>query len=784
MKIIHLASEYPPQKVFGLGRFVHDLAIEQVRRGHEVHVVTNSIGGRDHEIVEKGVHVHRVDAPPPPKPADSGATVTQFNVQLLERVFRDRICPDADVVNAHDWLTALAGKTVARRLGAIFVVTIHDAIVGKRFGELDNEAKYVGNIEHWVCHEADRVICVSEHTRNEVIESYGADPNKTYAIHNAVSEDSFPVPDPKLLARFRRVLAREDEKIVLYVGRLDHEKGVDVLLDAFAEVQRGGHRAKLVIAGKGVLEPELRKKAVELGVERGVVFTGYAAGDVLNYAYHSADVLVVPSLYEPFGIVALEGMICGLPVVASATGGLTEIIQSEANGLTTIPGDGRNLAEQISRVLSDGMLAGCLADAGRRTAREKFSWAHVLSCIEGVLLDPDTPPAQENVVAGVGRMSAGGGLSRCRVLFDCTPIHEGMTGIGLYAESVLSRLPAAWPEAEWVLLASPRNTRYLGERFTHQQAVVGEEFELRFPARQRAIGDLARRVEANLYFGPMYDAPEGNGTRSVTMIHDLAFLRFPGMLSGPLTEYTTRAAEHAARRSGTLISVSESVREEIIAQYGLPSERVVVAHPGVAPLFEERPSADELEHVVDKYAIGSPYVLAVNLTNSRKNASRLFEAFRTLISRRPPPLTLVLAGGWSISGANLWRMAYDAGIYENVAVTGYVARRELLCLYAGAKVMCMPSLYEGFGMPLIEAMACGVPVVTSDRGAMREVTGGCAILVDPEDATSIAAGIRNALDDAQLRETCIRRGLERVKEFTWDRAVEQIGNVLQSLART
>ena len=102
MKIIHLASEYPPQKVFGLGRFVHDLAIEQVRRGHEVHVVTNSIGGRDHEIVEKGVHVHRVDAPPPPKPADSGATVTQFNVQLLERVFRDRICPDADVVNAHN----------------------------------------------------------------------------------------------------------------------------------------------------------------------------------------------------------------------------------------------------------------------------------------------------------------------------------------------------------------------------------------------------------------------------------------------------------------------------------------------------------------------------------------------------------------------------------------------------------------------------------------------------------------------------------------------------------
>ena len=199
MRILHLSSEYPPQRVYGLGRFVRDLAVEQARQGHEVHVVTNSLKGRDHDIVDRGVHVHRVDFPPPPKPPDDGSTISMFNLQLLERVFRDRICEDADVVNAHDWLTTLAARAVARRLGAIFAVTVHDLVVGKAMGELDNDRKYTANIEHWMCREADRLICVSEHTREEAIRTYGARPEKTFAIHNAVSEPEFPRPEPKLL---------------------------------------------------------------------------------------------------------------------------------------------------------------------------------------------------------------------------------------------------------------------------------------------------------------------------------------------------------------------------------------------------------------------------------------------------------------------------------------------------------------------------------------------------------------------------------------------------------
>ena len=338
MRIIHLASQYPPEKVFGLGRFVQDLAIEQVRMGHEVHVVTNSMSGRDREVLDEGVQVHRVDFPPPPKPPDNGSTVTQFNVQLIERVFKDWICPKVDVVNAHDWLTALAGEAVARQRNAAFLVTIHDLIVGKRFNELDDESRYVGNIEHWLMREADGLICVSHHTQGEAIARYGAPSDKTHAIHNAVSEERFKRPDPKFLRRFRRALANDEERLVLYVGRLDPEKGVEVLLQAFASVLGERLRAKLVLAGSGTLEESLRKKCVELGMDKSTVFAGYVQGEALNYLYRCADALAVPSLYEPFGIVALEGMICGAPVVASDTGGLNEILRGGKDGLLVKPG--------------------------------------------------------------------------------------------------------------------------------------------------------------------------------------------------------------------------------------------------------------------------------------------------------------------------------------------------------------------------------------------------------------------------------------------------------------
>jgi glycosyltransferase involved in cell wall biosynthesis len=780
MKIIHLASQYPPEKVFGLGRFVQDLAIEQVRTGHEVHVVTNSMSGRDHEALDNGVQVHRVDFPPPPKPPDNGSTVTQFNVQLIERVFKDCICPKVDVVNAHDWLTALAGEAAARRRNAAFVATIHDLVVGKRFNELDNESRYVGNIEHWLVREADDLICVSHHTREEAIARYGAPADKTHAIYNAVSEERFKRPDPTLLRRFRRALASDEERLVLYVGRLDPEKGVEILLQAFASVLGEHLRAKLILAGSGTLEEELRKKSIDWGADKATAFAGYVQGEALNYLYHCADVLAVPSLYEPFGIVALEGMICGAAVVASDTGGLSEILRGGRDGLLVKPGSVADWSRALIALLSDAQVRRKFAENGQRKAQRVYSWKRVAEAVMRIYeLALSRRRARE--VSAPSDRSAAGTRRKPRVLFDCTAIHEGMTGIGLYAQALLRHLPNLWPEAEWILLATPRNHAYLSNQFRFRRVVGGAEYELRYPARQKALGRLMERMRGDIYFGPMFDAAEEGAGASVTKIHDLSFLKFPGMLPPELTEYTSQAAEHAARTAHVIFTGSEWAKAEIVNHYHIPHEKVVVVHDGVDDCLVPLPGAEAQAEVRRRYQIEGPFILAVNLTNVRKNARRLFEAHAALVREESQAPTLVVAGGWSLSEANLWRLAYEAGIHRRIAIAGYLARDELLALYAQASALCMPSLEEGFGLPAVEAMACGVPVVTSDRSAMREVTNGAAVLVEPESVESIARGIRRVLHDETLRLQCISKGKERAKRFTWRSAAEKVAGVLRSV---
>ncbi len=163
IRILHIASEYPPLQVFGLGRAVNDLAVAQARQGCDVHVVTNSIGGRDEEKVVDGVHVHRITFPPPPKPPDDTMAVQQFNISALETAAQ---VGEPDVVHVHDWLTVLAGRMLTwLHPGAKLVCTIHDTSHGKHFGQLTMPQQYAAHLERWIGQEADTIICCSQYVR-------------------------------------------------------------------------------------------------------------------------------------------------------------------------------------------------------------------------------------------------------------------------------------------------------------------------------------------------------------------------------------------------------------------------------------------------------------------------------------------------------------------------------------------------------------------------------------------------------------------------------------------
>jgi glycogen synthase len=381
MRLLHVCSEYPPQKIFGLGRYVSDLSRELASQGHEVSVLTNSLGGVDRDLVDRGVQVHRVEFPPPPMPPTPAAPVMAFNVHLQQRAraLGRKGLGDPEVVVSHDWLTAVAAHRIAKRFDLPHVWTVHDTVHGKRFGKIrDVEDRVSHGIELWAAREADRILVNSEAVREEIVAVHGARRDRIDLLYPGFDPESCrSTQDESRLDAFRGVFARPDECLITYVGRLDLEKGIDTLINAFALLKRSRPDARLVIAGRGVLRETIQEHVKKLDLERDVMLCGYLEGQVLRSFYRVSDIHVCPSHYEPFGLVALEAMAAGTPVVVSDTGGLRDIVTSDAVGRTFPPTDTRALAETLDELAGNLALRRRLGQSGKKHVLQAFTWAHL-----------------------------------------------------------------------------------------------------------------------------------------------------------------------------------------------------------------------------------------------------------------------------------------------------------------------------------------------------------------------------------------------------------------------
>jgi glycogen(starch) synthase len=372
VKILHLSSEYPPAKIYGLGRFVHGLARAQAAIGDHVSVLTNSCGGDEDAVVLDGVHVHRIEFPNPPRPADGHGEVLQFNHGLVARFFdRKKDFEGTDVVCSHDWLTALAAREVATELKAPLVVTFHDEVIGKHFGLLDDESRFVSELEALTAHDATHVIANSEFIARQLARHYGAE--RVTAIPGGI--DPAVLEPSKGVKEFKLVLSEEDETLVTFLGRLDAEKGLEELAEAALIAGAVKPKLRFAIAGTGRGEERLRQKLAPLG-ERARLL-GYVQGAPLSLLYRASDVVVVPSLYEPFGLVALEAMLAGAGVIVSNAGGLAEIVRHEKDGLVIPMGNAAALAEAIVQLAHEPDYRRKLAESAQERARSEFSWARI-----------------------------------------------------------------------------------------------------------------------------------------------------------------------------------------------------------------------------------------------------------------------------------------------------------------------------------------------------------------------------------------------------------------------
>ena len=389
MKILHLASEYAspglPSKVFGLGRFVHGLARAQAALGEEVHVLTNSHGGEEDAVQVEGVWLHRIAFPNPPRPSDGHGEVLQWNHGVIARLLDRRLTfTGCDVVVGHDWLTAPAAREAALVLGCPLVVVVHDEVTGKHAGVLGSEQRFARALEALTVHDANLVIANSGYIARQLFRHYKVPADRVVVIHGGIDTD-FETGVPRShQPDFRECLAGPDEVLITYIGRLDPEKGLGALAGALPRVMERVPNVRCLIAGTGSCQDALRR---ELGGLARLV--GYVRGEPLVRLYRAADVVVVPSTYEPFGLVALEAMLCGTPVVVADSGGLPEIVRAGLDGLVVPPGDGDALVDALVGLAVEPAARDAWGKAGRRRAIEAFAWEVIArqtrAAYEGVL---------------------------------------------------------------------------------------------------------------------------------------------------------------------------------------------------------------------------------------------------------------------------------------------------------------------------------------------------------------------------------------------------------------
>ncbi|MGB4125797.1 MAG: glycosyltransferase family 4 protein, partial [Dethiobacteria bacterium] len=287
-----------------------------------------------------------------------------------------------DLVHAHDWLVAYAGRGIKHIFQMPLIASIHATEFGRNHGLHNDEQRYIGEVEWSLTYEAWRVICNSRYMREEIESVFNLPPDKISIIPNGIRPAAFQVssPDPAVRQRF----AASQEKILFFIGRLVREKGVQVLLEALPIIKERIPNVRVVIAGRGPYAEELHRISLHLGLDQQVTFAGYIDEETRNQLYAHADVAVFPSLYEPFGLVALEAMATGTPVVVSDTGGFAETVVHGVNGIRVAPGNASELAGQVCTLLGDPELARRLAGRALQDVEEKFSWPSIARRYEAI----------------------------------------------------------------------------------------------------------------------------------------------------------------------------------------------------------------------------------------------------------------------------------------------------------------------------------------------------------------------------------------------------------------
>ena len=360
---------------------------------------------------------------------------------------------------------------------------------------------------------------------------------------------------------------------------------------------------------------------------------------------------------------------------------------------------------------------------------------------------------------------------------DARPLSYQLTGIGVYLKHLLDEIQKIDHQNDYYLISNgPIDYDLNNPRWSKVAGRLDRKL-LSTLWMQLNVPIIAAKMNFDLFWGPRHHLPLllPPGIRTVVTVHDVVNRLYPGTMALPNLLVERLLMKLSLKRSDAVIAVSRSTAVDIRKEFGISADKLNTIHLGT-PLFPERLKRDREQGI----SIPRNYFLFVGTLDPRKNFERLFKAFEIL---RPSNrgLHLVIVGGEGWKNKNFLKMVRTHPLKTHIHMTGYLPRDQLASCYKNAICLMFPSLYEGFGLTILEAMSCGAPVITSDTSSMPEVAGDAALLVNPYNIGAIADAMNNLVRDEQLREHLISRGLERVKEFSWKQCAEQTLEVLNTV---
>ena len=357
-----------------------------------------------------------------------------------------------------------------------------------------------------------------------------------------------------------------------------------------------------------------------------------------------------------------------------------------------------------------------------------------------------------------------------RVGIDARLVYYSQAGIGQYILHLVNGLSSLDDGTEYVLLQSRKDNTTILEQSNFRRVSLWTPSHHRL--ERYSLNVELMRLGLDVLHSPDFIPPHRPSCKSVITVHDLAFLLYPHFLTKESARYYGHI-DQAVRWTDHIISVSESTKRDTIQHLGVPEEKITVVYEAANPIFRPLDKSEARQHVLDRHGVDGPFVLFVSTIEPRKNVPTLLRAIHQLQQCYKEDVRLVLAGGKGWLFEDAFAVVKDLKLDGRVHFLGRVSSEDLLSLYNAAEMLAHPAFYEGFGLPPLEAMACGLPVIVSDVASLPEVVGDAGLLIDPQDEDELTVAMWRVLNDGTLGSEMRDKGLLQAQRFSWERAARE-----------